>query len=119
MDPCGLLGSWSSLSNRMVLHPGVGNGSGSQRSAGCAAPRPPLVLPAPVQTILVIAGIGVMLLLNYYGHWGQKDELDKFGNPIFLTVAWPWYIPIGSTVAFVFGYFLSRHKEDAEETSTA
>ena len=83
-----------------------------------ARPRPPLVMPAIVQTLRGVVGVGGMLWLNHYGHWGEGDP-DKFGNPTFRTVAWPWYIPIGSTVAFVFGYLLSRHKEDAEEPSVA
>jgi hypothetical protein len=28
-------------------------------------------------------------------------------------IAWPWYAPIGSTVAFVFGYLLAGRKRES------
>jgi hypothetical protein len=49
-----------------------------------------------------------MLWLNYKGYWvGQPDQ---GGHPTYITVAWPWEIPLGSTVAFVWGCLLARRK---------
>ncbi len=74
--------------------------------------RPPLVLPFAVQTLILWAGIGLMMWLSYYGFWdGGKDAK---GEPVCITVAWPWMIPVGSTIAFIWGYLLARRKaEDA------
>ena len=76
----------------------------------------PLVLPAFVQTLLLLAGIAGMLYLNWHGYFAE-GEPDRFGNPTFTTIAWPWYVPIGSTVGVVFGYLLARRKaQDSEPT---
>jgi len=72
------------------------------------------VLPFAMQTLLLIAGCVGVVLLNLYGHWGA-GPLDRFGNPTFKVLAWPWYVPIGSTVAFVWGYFLARRRAAASE----
>ena len=70
----------------------------------------PRVLPAWAQTLVLLAGIAVMLWLNYYGHWGQGSP-DKFGNTAYRSIAWPWYAPIGSIIAFVFAYLLAGRKD--------
>ena len=67
------------------------------------------VLPHWLQTAVLVLGIAVMLLTNYYGYW---EGVDDKGNPTCLTVAWPWYIPVGSTVAFVWGCLLARRRDD-------
>ncbi len=66
------------------------------------------VLPAWAQTVLLLLGLAFMLWLNHQGYWSGPP--DKDGNPTYLTVAWPWEIPLGSTVAFVFGYVLARRR---------
>ncbi len=71
---------------------------------GCGRPA---VLPHWAQTLVLAAGVGGMLWLNYFGYFDTGPP-DKFGNPTFVTVSWPWYIPIGSVVAFVLGYLLSE-----------
>ncbi len=71
---------------------------------GCGRPA---VLPHWAQTLVLVAGIAGMLWLNYFGYFDTGPP-DKFGNPTYVTVAWPWYIPIGSTVAFVLGYLLTE-----------
>lgn len=67
------------------------------------------VLPSWIQTMLLLAGCGLMVLVNYHGHWGEGPP-DKFGNPTFITISWPWYVPIGSTVAAVLGYALADRR---------
>ena len=63
------------------------------------------VLPAPLQTLVLLAGLAFMLWLNYRGYWP-----DPTGGTKHQTVAWPWMIPLGSTVAFVWGYLLARFR---------
>ncbi|MFH0979938.1 MAG: hypothetical protein V2A79_00165 [Planctomycetota bacterium] len=70
--------------------------------------QPPLVLPAWAQTLVLAAGLGGMLLINYYGYWSGPPDAN--GHPTHLTVAWPWYSPLGSTVAFALGYLLGRYQ---------
>ena len=68
----------------------------------------PRVLPAPVQFLVLLAGVVGMLLINFYGYWPNPDNPAK---P--LCVAWPWYAPLGSLVAVVWGYLLARRKVPA------
>jgi len=64
-----------------------------------------------MQTLVLLAGLALLLWLNYYGYW--CGEPDANGQRKMLTVAWPWYAPIGSTIAFVWGYLLARRRETA------
>jgi SSS family solute:Na+ symporter len=64
-----------------------------------------LVLPAPLQTVILLAGLELMLWLNYFGYWH-----DPAGAVSYQTVAWPWMIPLGSSVAFVWGYLLAQFR---------
>jgi hypothetical protein len=66
----------------------------------------PPVLPLWVQTTLLIAGLALMLWLNAYGYLDKT--IDAAGHIQYTTVAWPWFVPIGSTVAFLFGWLLAR-----------
>ncbi|NLX23955.1 MAG: hypothetical protein GXY55_20070 [Phycisphaerae bacterium] len=65
------------------------------------------------QTLILIAGIALMLLINYHGYWEGPPNAET-GAPTYLTVAWPWYAPLGSTVAFVWGFLLARRKADED-----
>lgn len=77
---------------------------------GDAGRRGPLVIPVWGQALAVLLALAALLLINYYGHFGQGPP-DKFGRPTFKVLAWPWYVPIGSIVAFVWGYLLARRKD--------
>ncbi len=59
------------------------------------------------QTLVLMAGLAMMLWINYYGHWGQ---FEVNGAMKFKTIAWPWYIPFGSLITILFGYLLSHRK---------
>ena len=61
------------------------------------------------KTFFLLIGIGIMLALSRYGYADGPIHADT-GRPTMLTVAWPWYAPLGSTVAFVFGYLLARRR---------
>jgi hypothetical protein len=64
------------------------------------------------QTLVLILGLALMLWVNYCGYLGTAID-PKTGKEAFVTIAWPWFTPIGSTVAFVFGYLLARKKEES------
>ncbi|MBK9128250.1 MAG: hypothetical protein IPM13_10690 [Phycisphaerales bacterium] len=63
------------------------------------------VVPAWLQFLLVILGVVGMLLINWYVYAPNPDNPAK---P--LTVAWPWYAPLGSVVAVTWGYLLARRR---------
>ncbi len=69
------------------------------------------VLPQALQTVILIVGIALMLLANYYGY--ADGGLDDGGEQVYKTIAWPWYAPVGSTVAFVWGYLLAKRRSDS------
>jgi len=68
------------------------------------------LLPWQLQTALLVIAIALMLTINYYGYW--EGPPGRNGGPTYETVAWPWYTPIGSTVAFVWGCLLARRRDD-------
>ncbi len=74
-----------------------------------------LVLRDWPQTIILLVGLALLLWLNYYGFWPGKPAED--GSPTYLTIAWPWYAPLGSTIAFVWGYLLARRKIEPDVAS--
>jgi len=39
--------------------------------------------------------------------------VDADGRAVYETVAWPWEVPVGSTVAFVWGYLLAGRRRGA------
>lgn len=58
-----------------------------------------------IHTLWLAIGLGLVFALTLYGEFpGEK------------VLAWPWYIPLGSTVAFVFGLLLAK---PVRETSCA
>jgi Na+/proline symporter len=59
------------------------------------------------KTLVLLAGLALMLWLNYYGYWEVEDDQGKLAVR---TIAWPWYAPIGSSVAFIWGYLLARRR---------
>jgi Na+/proline symporter len=64
-----------------------------------------------LQTVSLLVGIAIMLLINHYGYFeGPIDPTT--GEPSRLSIAWPWQAPIGSLVAFVWGYLLAGPKDD-------
>ncbi|HNO78600.1 MAG TPA: hypothetical protein PKN33_11120 [Phycisphaerae bacterium] len=68
------------------------------------------VLPVIPRTIVLIAGLAMMICVCFYGHFGSEM---KDGEEVFTVLAWPWYSPIGSIVAFTWGYLLAHKKTGA------
>jgi Na+/proline symporter len=62
------------------------------------------------QTLILVVGLALMMWLNYYGYWEVPDDQ---GNLAVRTIAWPWYAPFGSSVAFIWGYLLARRRSEA------
>ncbi len=70
------------------------------------------------QTFVLLCGIGLMLWLNYRGFWTQPTDDPE--NPVrIIIVAWPWYAPIGSAIAFVFGCLLAHRQTDTKTAGIA
>ncbi len=65
--------------------------------------------PAFPRTLWLLAGLAVMLLLTYFGYWYGPSVA---GETVEKTLAWPWYYPVGSTIAFLWGYLLAGRRAD-------
>ncbi|HRX87428.1 MAG TPA: hypothetical protein P5572_20580, partial [Phycisphaerae bacterium] len=70
--------------------------------------RRPYRLGAAARTLIFLSGLGLMVLLSYHGFWWSTNDA---GEAVRMTVSWPWYAPIGSTIAFIWGYLLAGRKE--------
>ncbi len=68
------------------------------------------VLPTAVQTVLLLAAVAIVLAINYFGYFDKTAD-SATGKVKYITLAWPWFIPIGSVVAFTFGWLLARRKD--------
>jgi Na+/proline symporter len=68
-----------------------------------------------LQTSALVAGLGLMLAINYWGYLDVQVN-PKTGDLQYVTVAWPWFVPIGSTVAFVLGYLLAGRRRSEMES---
>ncbi|MGE0481602.1 MAG: hypothetical protein AB7Q17_14135 [Phycisphaerae bacterium] len=56
----------------------------------------------PVQTVILLAGVALMLWFNYFVVFPGPPATHG------TNLAWPWLGPIGSVVAFAWGYWLAR-----------
>lgn len=68
-----------------------------------------------LETLLLLAAIGIVLFLVHYAHFMVPDPVT--GETVRRTIAWPWYAPVGSTMTFIFGWLLARpwtHGTDPE-----
>lgn len=53
------------------------------------------------QTAVLLAGLALMFVFTFAAQWEMSPGVWK-------SIAWPWLGPIGSIVAFVWGYLLAR-----------
>ena len=75
------------------------------------------------RTAWLILALGLMLALNRWAYGtaqppggdGGIGSPNPVADAVYITVAWPWYSPIGCTVALVFGYLLARPRANGEE----
>lgn len=61
------------------------------------------------QTLALLGGVALMLWISHYGHFTDAHNITR-------PLAWPWWAPIGSVVAFVWGYVLAGGKEEHRST---
>lgn len=61
-----------------------------------------------VQTLALAIGLAALAWVNRYGLVAVERDARASGEPLWLPVAFPWYVPAGCTVAFVYGHLLSR-----------
>jgi SSS family solute:Na+ symporter len=66
----------------------------------------PTVLPPVARHIAFLAGLALLMLLQYHGYW--YAEVD--GESVMRTLSWPWYAPVGSVIAFAWGYLLAGRR---------
>jgi SSS family transporter len=59
--------------------------------------------------LFLALGVGLMLFLNQYAY--AEDPVTGAAR----SIAWPWYSPIGSTVAFLWGWILADRKNDPDD----
>jgi Na+/proline symporter len=69
-----------------------------------------------VQAASVALAAGFLVWIDRFGLF--RVEINSRYDPEYdwLPLSWPWYVPVGSTVAFVFGVLLAR--PDAKSCST-
>lgn len=57
----------------------------------------------------LVAACAVVMLLTYYLEFGTIDPVTGVRGTV--SIAWPWYAPVGGTVAFVFGWLLGNRRD--------
>jgi len=74
------------------------------------------------KTPILLAGCVMMIIISVYGWFpafGEGGEVlyqeGDLGLKQQRSIAWPWYAPIGATVAFIWGWALADRREPAEE----
>jgi Na+/proline symporter len=67
------------------------------------------IIPRPLQFLLLTVGAAGMILVAKYGYFDSATAPD--GNISYTILAWPWYVPAGSLVAFIWGFMLARHEK--------
>ncbi|MCK5738000.1 hypothetical protein KAH55_02415, partial [bacterium] len=60
----------------------------------------------PQKIIYIAIATGLTALISF-GVIGYSPE----GDPIFISLAWPWHYPIGTAVTFVVGYLVGNKKD--------
>jgi len=63
------------------------------------------------QTVAWAAGLGLLLWLERHGAFSRTGP---DGESVEVVLAWPWYLPVGSLVAFVYGWLLARPAPSTE-----
>ncbi len=70
------------------------------------------------KTIWLAVGCLLLWIICKHMWFGQIDPqtgvtvFDDLGEPVKLSISWPWYAVIGGFFAFVFGYLLGEPHED-------
>ena len=59
----------------------------------------------------ILAFVVLVLAISRFAFSTTENAAD--GEVAYHVLAWPWYIPAGSTVAFVFGILLGKPRRGA------
>jgi Na+/proline symporter len=59
------------------------------------------------QTVLLLFGLATVVWLSQWGELSVLGEVEGESAWVPRQVSWPWFVPIGCTVAFVYGYLLA------------
>jgi len=65
------------------------------------------------QSFALVSWLTIIMCVNLAGYFDSAVAIDEKEvlSYSFATIAWPWLTPVGSIVAFVFGYLLAGRKE--------
>jgi hypothetical protein len=66
------------------------------------------VLPLPAQAVAVVLGIALLIALAHYGYFARTES--PTGAVTYTVLAWPWYGPAGSLIAFIWGWLLASKR---------
>lgn len=66
---------------------------------------------AAARLLLIVLGLALLVWLAREGY--LEGPSGPAGAPTRRVIAWPWYIPLGSTVAFLWGWALGRPRAGA------
>lgn len=70
-------------------------------------------MPRVAQALALLAGIAGVLWISYQGYFGATTRPD--GSVSYVILSWPWYVPVGSTVAFAWGVLLAHRRDTPAE----
>jgi hypothetical protein len=63
-----------------------------------------------LQALVAVFAAAALLWLNRYGLFSVENPEARGGGFVLERLAFPWYVPIGSTIAFALGLVLSRQE---------
>lgn len=71
---------------------------------------------AALQFAFVLIAAGALVWVSRYGLFAVEKNVRTDPEWLYVPLAFPWYVPIGSTVAFVFGLAWARDERVATRT---
>jgi len=71
------------------------------------------------QMVLLLVGLATVVWLSRWGELSALGELEGEAARVTRSVSWPWFVPIGCTVAFAYGYLLARPRTSSSRSQAA
>ncbi|QOJ15438.1 MAG: hypothetical protein HRU75_12670 [Planctomycetia bacterium] len=75
------------------------------------------VLSLPARAVVVMAGAALPFVLARYGILDAETQAELGLGA--RTLAWPWYVPVGSIIAFAWGYLLAERVSARNDDGSA
>jgi hypothetical protein len=72
-----------------------------------------------VQLVLVVVAACALAWIQRYGLVAFEKNERADPEWVFSALAFPWYVPVASTIAFAFGLFWARDEEPSSEVEYA